>query len=75
MTEQYLVEHQARATDPTPYEMKLAGAIEELFGSGRHDLPGLVAGLNDMGVLAPGGQRWTGESFAAEMKRLGARGR
>lgn len=72
MSTQYLVKNQTRTADPTAYERKLAGAIEEVFGSGRHDLPGLVDGLNGMGVLAPGGQAWTEESFATEMRRLGA---
>ena len=72
MTNQYLVKHQTRTSDPTSYELKLAGAIEEVFGSGRHDLAGVVDGLNDMGVSGPGGERWTEESFTAEMQRLGA---
>lgn len=70
--QQYLVKNQTRPAEPTAYERKLAVAIEEVFGSGRHDLEGLVAGLNDLGVLAPGGRQWTEESFAAEIKRLGA---
>jgi hypothetical protein len=69
---QYLVRNQSRTAEPTAYELKLAGAIEEVFGSGRHDLAGVVAGLNDLGVLAPGGEPWTEESFTGEMKRLGA---
>jgi recombinase-like protein len=69
---QHLVKNQSRSSDPTPYELKLAGAIEEVFGSGRHDLPGLVSGLNDMGILGPSGQQWTEESFTAEMQRAGA---
>jgi len=70
--QQYLVQNQTRQAESTPYERKLAGAIEEVFGSGRHDLGGLVDGLNEMGVLAPGGRQWTEESFTAEMQRLGA---
>jgi hypothetical protein len=66
----YLQPHQARTVEPTPYEKKLAGAIEEVFGTGRHDLEGLVSGLNGMGVPAPGGEVWTTDSFTAEMKRL-----
>jgi hypothetical protein len=68
----YLQPHQARTVEPTPYEKKLAGAIEEVFGTGRHDLPGLVDGLNQMGVPAPHGDVWTAESFTTEMKRLAA---
>jgi hypothetical protein len=66
----YLQPHQARTVEPTPYERKLAGAIEEVFGSGRHDLDGLVDGLNELGVPAPGGEVWTADSFTTEMKRL-----
>jgi hypothetical protein len=71
----YLEPHQARITEPTPYELKLAGAIEEVFGTGRHDLDGLVAGLNELGVPAPGGHEWTAASFGTEIKRLAAAGK
>lgn len=63
---------QAGVDEPTPYERKLAGAIEQVFGSGTHDLAGLVAGLNKLGIAAAGGAPWTEVTFAAEMKRLGA---
>ena len=63
---------QTRAGDPTPYERKLAGAIEQVFGAGTHDLAGLVAGLNKLGVAAADGSPWTEATFAVEMKRLGA---
>lgn len=66
----YLQPHQARSAEPTAYEMKLAGAIEEVFGTGRHDLAGLVAGLNELGMPAPDGESWTPDSFTAEMTRL-----
>lgn len=69
---QSLIRNQSRVVEPTAYELKLAGAIEEVFGAGRHDLPGLVAGLNEIGIAGPGGEAWTEESFAAEMKQLGA---
>ncbi|MDV6275102.1 recombinase-like helix-turn-helix domain-containing protein [Rhodococcus erythropolis] len=68
----YLVEHQARSVPATPYEAKLAGAIEEVFGSGRHDLDGLVDGLNQLGMLAPNGEPWTADVFTAEIARMGA---
>lgn len=69
----YLEEHQARSSEPTPYEMKLAGAIEEVFGEGRHTLDGLVEGLNARGMLGPSGEPWTTETFAQEMAQQGAR--
>jgi len=75
MTTNYLEPFQARDTEPSPYELKLAGAIEEVFGTGRHDLAGLVDGLNELGVPAPGGGAWTAESYQAEIKRLAAAGK
>lgn len=72
MREQYLEPHQTHPGPMTPYELKLSGAIMEVFGTGTHDLPGLVAGLNGLGLRAPDGGDWTEESFRAEMSRLGA---
>ena len=72
MTEQYLVEHQSRDREPTAYERKLAGVIEEVFATGVHDLNGLVDGLNERGLRGADGQRWAEESFLLEMSRLGA---
>lgn len=69
---QYLVVHQTRDHEPTSYELELAGAIEEIFGTGIHDLPGLVEGLRTRGLRSPGGDEWTDESFRTEMARLGA---
>ncbi|MGW0021710.1 recombinase-like helix-turn-helix domain-containing protein [Rhodococcus sp. NPDC003382] len=70
--DRYLKIHQARTADPTPYEVKLAKAIEAVFGSGVHHLEGLVKGLNDSGIHGPDGAEWTPESFTAEMHRIGA---
>ncbi|MFD0900635.1 recombinase-like helix-turn-helix domain-containing protein [Actinomadura sediminis] len=72
MSDLYLEVHQTRDREPTPYELKLAGAIEEVFATGVHDLPGLVAGLRARGVTAPGGEPLTEDTFRAEMSRLGA---
>jgi hypothetical protein len=72
MPANYLSPHQSRAADPSPYEVRLAGAIEEIFGAGSHDLPGLLRGLADAGLSAPDGQPWTEEAFIAEIERLGA---
>ena len=71
MTEQYLDPHQTHPEPISPYEQKLSGAIMEIFGTGTHDLPGLVAGLNDLGLNGPDGETWTEETFRAEMRRLG----
>ena len=64
--------HQTRSWPPPPYEVKLAGAIEEVFASGTHDLAGLVAGLNAAGIAAPDGAAWTEERFVEQMRVLGA---
>ncbi|MPY99416.1 MAG: hypothetical protein GEU97_15710 [Actinophytocola sp.] len=72
MPDNYLETHQSRDTTPAAYEMKLAGAIEEIFGRGIHDLPGLLTELDAVGIAAPDGAAWTEDSFTAEMQRLGA---
>lgn len=64
--------HQSRRDDPTPYENKLAGAIEEVFSGGAFELDALVAGLNDLGFTSPSGDPWTATSFTNEMQRMGA---
>ena len=64
--------HQARTAMPTAYESLLGDSIERAFAMGIHDLPGLVAYLNQAGPSGPNGQPWTPESYAQEMARLGA---
>lgn len=71
MREQYLDPHQTHPDPISPYEAKLSGAIMEVFGRGVHDLPGLIAGLNGLGLNAPDGSPWNDENFRAEMRRLG----
>lgn len=71
MTRNYLEPHQSWKAPPTEYEMKLAGAIEEIFGRRIHDLPGLLTELNATGITAPDGAPWTEETFISEMNRLG----
>lgn len=63
--------HQSRDHEPTSYEIELAGAIEEVFASGAHELPALIEGLRTTGLRGPDGQPWTEDSFLAEMRRLG----
>jgi hypothetical protein len=53
------------------YEDRLGDALEKLLEQGAEDLAALATGLNTLGVTAPGGQRWTAETLAAEFKRLG----
>jgi hypothetical protein len=68
----YLNPRQSRAGEPGPYETKLARAVEEVFGRSVHDLPGLVAGLAELGLYGPDGEPWTEATFTAELRRLGA---
>ncbi|MDJ1133444.1 recombinase-like helix-turn-helix domain-containing protein [Streptomyces iconiensis] len=68
----YLAVHQSRTHEPTPYEYKLAAALEEVFTSEGHELADVVRGLNARTVHAADGNPWTEESFRAEMNRLGA---
>ncbi|MEE2034270.1 recombinase-like helix-turn-helix domain-containing protein [Rhodococcus chondri] len=68
---QYLVIHQTRTADPTPYETRLARAIEQVFGAGVHHLEGIVKELNVSGMHGPDGLPWTADSFTAEMRRIG----
>ncbi|MDO2934620.1 hypothetical protein Q2T94_09930 [Paeniglutamicibacter sulfureus] len=72
MSEQYLEPNQTRNGPATAYELKLAGSLSEVFSTGTHDLPGIINGLNALGLHAPGGTAWNEENFRAEMKRLGA---
>lgn len=62
---------QTRWAPPTEYENRLGDALEVCFGEGIEELDGLVARLNEMGVLAPDGSPWTSASFEREMARLG----
>jgi Recombinase-like helix-turn-helix domain len=62
---------QSRDHDPSPYDRRLAAAIENTFATGGHDLPDLIGGLNDSGVFDPDGQPWSEVSFAAAMKERG----
>ncbi|UUZ60295.1 recombinase-like helix-turn-helix domain-containing protein [Nocardioides sp. B-3] len=71
MPEQYLVQNQTHPHPLSPYEEKLSGALMEVFATGTHDLPGLVAGVNSMGLHAPDGNAWTEDNLRAEMRRLG----
>ncbi len=68
----YLDPHQTRTAPPSPYEVRLARTLEEVFAAGKHDLPDLLEGLNARHVRTPDGQPWTEASFRAEMQRLGA---
>ncbi|WP_043470174.1 recombinase-like helix-turn-helix domain-containing protein [Arthrobacter sp. Rue61a] len=71
MPEQYLEANQSRVGPPNPYELKLAGALSEIFASGSHELPVIVSGLNNLGLNAPDGEPWDETRFRSEMRRLG----
>ncbi len=68
----YLDPYQSRDHAPTPYELKLARTLEEIFTNDGHELADVVAGLNARQVHTPGGEPWTEDTFRAEMHRLGA---
>lgn len=68
----YLEIHQSRTHQPTPYELKLAATLEEVFTVEGHELADVIRGLNARQVPAPDGQPWTEQTFAAELDRLGA---
>jgi hypothetical protein len=65
------VEWQTRAAPPSEYETQLGDALVACFAGGIDEAGALVARLNEMGVLAPDGARWTVTSFEREMARLG----
>jgi hypothetical protein len=71
VAEQPNVQWQTRTTAQTDYERTLADALERILADS-HDLPAIVAGLNDAGLRTPDGKAWTPESFQAVIKRLGA---
>lgn len=67
----YLDPHQSRTREPTDWEMSLAGAIEQAFGQGHHELSALIAALNASRVRPREGGPWTEQNFRALMSELG----
>ena len=67
-----LLRWQTRSRAPTGWEERLADALTTIFADEIHDLPGIVARLNEAGVPDPGGGRWTESGFEAAMRELGA---
>lgn len=59
--------------ESTAYEKALSDALGAIFVEGVHDLDGIVTKLNEMGVRAEGGDRWSADLFKSEMARLGNR--
>jgi hypothetical protein len=62
---------QTRPAPPREYENRLGDALVECFAAGIEAVEPLVVRLNEMGVQAPDGTRWTVASFEREMARLG----
>lgn len=69
--ERYLEPHQARQRPPTQYENLLGDAIEYAFAQGIHELPALVAHLNQVGPGPQEGEVWTEQVFCQTMAQLG----
>ena len=67
-----LLRWQTRARAPTAYEDRLADALRAIFGDEVHELPGIVARLNDAGIPDPDGAPWTEAGFEAALRELGA---
>lgn len=66
------IEHviwQNRTAPPTEYEDGLGDALEQVLAE-THELPGIVAGLNELGMRMPSGAKFTEESLKAEFARL-----
>ena len=60
------------AITPSPYEAALCQTLMQILGRKVHDLPGIVAALNETAVRPEGEARWTEALLRAELKRLGA---
>ena len=45
--------------------------LEAAFAEGIHELPALVAALNEAGLQTPDGEAWTADNFPPAMQRLG----
>ena len=64
--------HQSRMREPTEWELSLAGALEDAFGKGHHELPSLIEALNASRIRPREGGAWTEENFRQLMRELGA---
>jgi len=54
-----------------PYEDALGDGLEAVLAKGAATLDAIAAGLNEMNVHGPNGEKWTEALLAAEFKRLG----
>lgn len=61
---------QSAGRAPTSYENALSDELERVFGRGTHDLPGVVAALNETGVRPAHGGDWTSRPRSARPARV-----
>ena len=52
------------------YEDRLGDGLEHVLSGGADDLAAIAAGLNEIGVAGPRGERWDEDLLAAEFRRL-----
>jgi phenylpropionate dioxygenase-like ring-hydroxylating dioxygenase large terminal subunit len=69
-----LTPFQARTRPLTSYEEAFADELESIYGRGAHELPAVLAALNEAGVRPADGADWTADSFSAELHRLANQG-
>ena len=67
----YLEANQSRNDEPTPYENKLADAIEKVYAEKIRELGPIVQRLNELGTADPDGNPWTQQSFVEVVRELG----
>jgi hypothetical protein len=53
------------------YEDTLGDGLEAVLAKGADSLDSIAAGLNEMNIHGPNGEKWSQALLAAEFKRLG----
>ncbi|MGH7032319.1 MAG: recombinase-like helix-turn-helix domain-containing protein [Stellaceae bacterium] len=64
--------HRTLNVSPSDYEKQLSGVLLGILIRKIHDLPGIVAALNQSEVRPASGDTWTEGGLAAELERLGS---
>ncbi|HXS39306.1 MAG TPA: recombinase-like helix-turn-helix domain-containing protein [Stellaceae bacterium] len=64
--------HRTLNVSPSDYEKQLSGALLGILSRNIHDLPDIVAALNQSAVRPASGEAWTEAGFTAELQRLGS---
>jgi hypothetical protein len=64
--------HRTVNLSPPEYEQRFAKALFGILSRGIHDLPGIVAALNETPLRTFSGESWTEASFAVEVEQRGA---